>query len=255
MKVVLAPGCLQVFLHKQRSDGMRLRRFTDLMHSIDDSIRVEMPAAEKFERSIQDAALIVSPTRLKRLPYDDAELDAIEHFVHRPGCSGHLLILSNHMPHMIQDSRLACRFGFTFSHSTFGGVDRKRNVVLTGTPSEPHWTTQAGTSASRSLRIEIRNCCSILPCSSEGEVLYYLNPDMVDRGDNYPEPRSKIFGYIIDSTADARDEHGRIAALADSGIIGEPMPPNNPGPGLDASDNSEFIRNLVCWLLYGDKPA
>jgi len=255
VKVVFAPGCLQVFLHKQRSDGMQLRRFTDLIHSIDDSIRVEMPAVVEFERSIQDAALIVSPTRLKRLPYDDAELDAIERFVRRPGRSGHPLILSNHMPHMIHDSRLSCRFGFTFSYSTFDGVDRKCNVVVTETPSEPHWTTQAGPSASRSLRIEIRNCCSVLPCSSEGEVLYYLSPDMIDRGDNYPEPRSRIFGYIIDSTADSRGEQGRMAAWADSGIVGSPMPPKNPGPGLDASDNSEFIRNFVYWLLYGDKPA
>jgi hypothetical protein len=252
MRVTLAPRCLQVALH-HRSNQRRLRRFIELIHSIDDSIRVEISPECELERCLEDASLLISTTRQIKFPYRDDELDIIERFARRPKRPGHVMILSNHDHFAVQDSRLSCRFGFTFSWSTFTGKDPKRNVILKATPEKPHWVTVRAAAPPCTLTVEIRNCCCILPCGSEGRPLYFLNRGMEDRTKNHTEPESRIFGYIIDSGSDTRGVHGRIAGLADSGIIGAPMP-QNPGPGLDASDKFEFIRNLICWLLYSDNP-
>ena len=227
MLAYLPSKFLQVDLHQQGGSPARLDLFEDLLRQVD----IQPIFGMEFDE-IEENGILILPTRQIHQPFEDWELDFVTQFIAR---GNPLFHLSNAFPWPINDRILGQRFGYQFQSrvsglnpddlfdiyplpnplNIFGPLDNKLHfsVLSTGTViGEERFTVIADFKQSE------------IACVGK------------------PGP----FG--IGLPRDPVTCRGAIVALADSGLLGRPMIPHAPGPGLQAGDNFELIKRIMIWL-------
>ena len=240
MKFVIAPNCLERNLHQQNMH--RLVNFFEILKFVANQYNtnayIEWTALKLSKELIDNCNLLVISNRVHTKRFSDKDINLIENFVKM---GGNLLLMSNHAPSlMLQDNRLARRFGFSFGFANFETSERDYlELENIGThPLMLHPQTH------EQLKVSIHSSCFIEEGNNVGEPLIYLNDNICDYTNTEESSANKIFSYIVDRSA----HNGKIAAIASTDIIGEPCI-GHYSTGLNQADNRQFICNLVNWLV------
>jgi hypothetical protein len=226
MKAYLPAKFLQVMLHHKGGDPARLDDLLDLLRelSFEPVVGIDL-------RDVSSWGLLLLPTRRLKCPFEQEELDRVVNFVSQ---GNPLFHLSNHSPLTEQDSCLGRLFGYRF-HSIVRGSDRAGNLNVDPTS---HCNPVFDTSI-HDLHFTIHNSSIVSPDDSSFCVIADFSRSDLSCGDP-----SGAFAIARPRTQDM----GAIVALGDSGLLGKPMMPKNPGPGLRAGDNRELVKRILGWL-------
>ena len=149
-KIVIAPFCLQISLHKAQSRGKRLVDFFRLLKEVDSKLVIESPNKELCPKDLDECNLFISTTRLYKMPYREDDLDLIEKYV-RAG--GNLLLMSNHTTHTNEDSKLASRFGFRFDPTCFKSSQKDKQLTIEDCEPPPHSVLQFPDDSEKTLKL------------------------------------------------------------------------------------------------------
>jgi hypothetical protein len=226
MKAYLPAKFLQVALHQRGGNPARLDRLFRLFGYLN----LE-PVMGIHITEIKDPGLLLLPTRQLKYPFDGDEISCILEFVSQ---GNPLFHLSNHYPLTIQDSILGQEFGYRF-HGVIRGSNPARDFdvyPLSG-------SNQLFDPSNSNMHFTIRNSSMLATECEKFAPIADFSRSEITSGQN-----NAAFGI-----ARSRDHRaGAIVALADSGLLGEPMP-SNPGPGLEAGNNIDLVGSILLWLL------
>jgi hypothetical protein len=233
MKAYLPDKFLQVALHKGISNFARLDKFITLLEKHGLSVDLSTPI-----ESISEPGLLILTTRQKKYKFinDDPELEKISNFI---SAGNPLLHLSNHgnkpgtsLPDFtIQDSKIGELFGYGF-HGYTEGINPELKIFPTNVFME--------LISNIDLELNFSVCnSSMINHSEEFSIIADFSKSTLTHGSE-----RSAFGI-----AKPKNKIGAIVALADSGLLGEPLP-KNPGPGLEAGNNNELISIIIQWLIH-----
>lgn len=246
MKIVLAPYCLQIALH--RKGGERLSQFFGLIEAPVEGVRIECPDRKLKESDLQECNLLISTTRRKRHPYDADERDIrlITDYVRSGGA---LLVMSNHLQLTRQDSRLSEKLGFKFLDACFHPISGNEFLILSNFRKPAHSILSHPTVTGRKITVAVNNCSCIELNGEFGTPLLLIDLHRCVASGQFDPANEIVFAIAIDRAENKNlSNHGRIIGISDSGIIGKPTQ-QNPGPGLEPEDNYYFMQNVLKWLL------
>jgi hypothetical protein len=224
MKAYLPSKFLQVALQQQKYSE-RLAELLKLLEQLGFS-----PNVGGDLREISESGLLLLPTRQKRFPFEQEELDFIVNFVSQ---GNPLFHLSNHPDLTVQDTRLGRLLGYRF-HSMVKGADSSSNFEVYPTlHSSPIFDA-----VEPNLHFSVCNSCVVSYDNDSFSVIADFSRSNLSCGD-----ANAAFGIARPRNL----KTGAIVALGDSGLLGKPMS-NNPGPGLRAGDNWELVKRILLWL-------
>jgi hypothetical protein len=233
MKAIFAPGHLQSDLHIGSTSGHRLARFLKLLGEC--GVEFSFPSLETLSAELDDANLIIATTRSSDFP--KSELEVLANAV----ASGRsLLHLSNHKPFPLYDSQFSQRLGYSFNNQKF--VDRSREApfeVEVDLEGLPGYSQGSG----RIRKVSINNCSSIVVNNDRFNTIAVLPEGCIN-----PEDDGDGRGELFAVACEASEYSGRIVAMADSGLIGEPFG-RYRGPGLNVGENYEIVSEIIKWLV------
>jgi hypothetical protein len=225
MNAYLPSKCLQVALHQQHPK--RLEKLLQLLE--DTGLKPNLGVSLS---QLSQPGLLLLPSRQFKHTFDPGELDTIKDFIN----SGNSLFhLSNHPPLPKEDSRVGYCFGYRFENRWVKRSGTSCDLDIYPTP-EGHLVFGP---ISDGLHFTVCNSCAISPHHS----LFCVIADFSRSGLSTGNPQAP-FGIARPRTA----RGGAIVALADSGLLGDPVP-SNPGPGLGEGDNRELVRRITRWLV------
>jgi len=237
VKAIFVPGCVQSDIHHLvEPKGRRLAKFLNLLGEC--GIEASFPSPEKLETQIVGADLIIATTRRSNLSESDLAIlvDAV-----KTGRS--LLHLSNHRPYSSYDCSLAERLGYKFTDRCF--VDKNKRMpfdhfeFVIDLGKLPNY--EKGFNHSK--KVSITNCSSIDVQDKRFNILSVLPETCIFARDG-----SAGGGEVFAIACEKSDISGRIIAMGDSGLIGEPSS-EHPGPGLGSGDNYAILRCITEWLV------
>jgi hypothetical protein len=228
MLAYLPSKFLQVELHQQGGSPARLDLFGELLRQVD-----IQPIFGIELNEINENGMLILPTRDFRIPFENWELDFVTHFIAQ---GNPLFHLSNAYPWPIIDSVLGQRFGYQFQ-SRVTGLDPSSSFAVYPSPNDlnifaPSDYNLHFTTLHASIVTAETDTFSVIADFRQSEIAYV--------GQKGP------FG--IGLPRDPLNGRGPIVALGDSGLLGRPLGPSYPGPGLRAGDNFELIKRIVSWL-------
>ena len=233
MKAIFAPGHLQSDLHLGETEGRRLEKFINLLAEY--GVEASFPSSEDLETQIVNADLIIATTR--RFDFSDSELTTLVGAV-KTGRS--LLHLSNHRPFPLYDSPLAERLGYKFKNRCFIDKNQKMPfefaINLGALPN-------CDSDSNIQMNVSINNCSSIEVQDKRFNTISVLPESCVRAGDGVA-----AVGEVFAIACEKSNISGRIIAMGDSGLLGEPIA-KFPGPGLEAGENYAILCSITKWLV------
>jgi hypothetical protein len=227
MLAYLPSKFLQVDLHQQGGSPARLGLFEDLLRQVD-----IQPIFDMEFNEIKEKGILILPTRGIAQPFEDWELDFVTHFVAQ---GNPLFHLSNAFPWTVNDSILGQRFGYQF-HSRVSGLNPDNLFDAYPLPNPLNIFDQLNNKLHFSV---------LATGVVTGEEMFTVIADFKQSEIAYVGKKGP-FG--IGLPHDLVTGRGAIVALGDSGLLGRPMIPHAPGPGLMAGDNFELINRIMIWL-------
>jgi hypothetical protein len=227
MLAYLPSKFLQVELHQRGGSPARLDLFEDLLRQVD----IQPIFGMEFDE-IKENGILILPTRQIHQPFEDWELDFVTQFVAQ---GNPLFHLSNAFPWPVHDSILGQRFGYQFQSRVSGlDPDELFNVYPLPNPLDIF------------APLDNKLYFSVLSTGVvTGDETFAVIADFKQSEIAYVGKKGS-FGMGL--SRDPVTGRGAILALGDSGLLGRPMIPHAPGPGLRAGDNFELIKRIMIWL-------
>lgn len=231
MKAIFAPGHLQSDLHIGPTSGHRLACFLELLGEC--GVEASFPPSEDLRAELDEANLIIATTR-----YSDFSERELGSLVNAVTAGRSLLHLSNHKPLPLYDCQFSQGFGYKFKNQSF--VDRNRQIPfefdinLGALPGYTH--------DSNIRKVAINKCSSIAVHDDRFKTISVL-PESCINAENREDGGGELFAVACKASGIS----GRIVAMADSGLIGEPFD-QYPGPGLRVGENYEIVSEIIRWL-------
>lgn len=228
MLAYLPSKFLQVNLHQRGGSPARLDLFGELLRQADIQPIFGIKLSEISEKGI-----LILPTRDFRTPFEDWELDFVTQFIAQ---GNPLFHLSNAYPWPISDSALGQRFGYQFQ-SRVTGLDPASPVDVYPLPN----ALNIFAPSDYNLHFSILHSSIVIGETDKFAVIAdFEQSEIAYVGQKGP------FGIGV--PRDPVNGRGAIVALGDSGLLGRPILPSYPGPGLRAGDNFELIKRIMIWL-------
>ncbi|MFL7867395.1 MAG: hypothetical protein ACK2UV_19920 [Candidatus Promineifilaceae bacterium] len=218
---------LQVDLHQEGGSPARLDLFADLLRQVDirPVIGVELD-------EIKENGILILPTRQIYQPFEDWELDFITQFIAQ---GNPLFHLSNAFPWPVNDSILGKQFGYHFQ-SRVSGLNPDELFDIYPLPSPLNIFAPLD----NKLHFSVLSTSIVTGDETFTVIADFKQSEIAYVGEQGP------FG--IGRSRDPVTGRGAIVALGDSGLLGRPIIPRAPGPGLRTGDNFELIKRIVIWL-------
>ena len=241
MKILIDSNTFQVQAHMEHPEvkGRRLIPFLELLRATTGG-SIEFGGAAVTASALQGCDLLIIPIRT--VPFETAELDAIERYVKS---GGRLFHLSTHAPVHLQDNVLAQRFGLGFEGASFKVPNKLTHIPYRLINDHPITSARHGGLPVQTL--VFNSCGSVL--YRAGQVLAWVPMPASDLVTG-KTPYSRAFAVSLDGRrGDPGVGNGRLLAIANCGLVGA-KGTDYPGKGLiEEGDNKLFLERAIGWLL------
>ena len=227
MLAFLPSKFFQVDLHQQGGSPARLDLFSDLLRQVD-----IQPIFGVELDEIKENGILILPTRQIAKPFENWELDFVTQFIAQ---GNPLFHLSNAFPWPVNDSILGQRFGYQFQ-SRISGLNPDVPLDVYPLPNPLNIFAPFDSK----LHFSVLSTGIVTAAETFTVIADFKRSEIAHVG--------KLGPFGMGLPRDPVTGRGAIVALGDSGLLGRPIVPRAPGPGLRAGDNFELIKRIMIWL-------